>query len=274
MKLDWNSRLIWKAGIAAHHDVAVLPNRTILTLVKEQPVLYNSYKVMFDSLAFLSPSGDILERWSVFANLAQIKRYHPPHFLDHPLTVTAKPWEQKARFDYYHMNTINILPETPLSHDPRFRAGNLLVCFRNVSLIAILDKASKQVVWAWGPGELDYPHMPTMLGNGNILIFDNGTKRKYSRIIELDPVENKVVWEYKASPPKNFFTAVEGSAQRLPNGNTLICHSGKGHAFEVDSKGEIVWEFWNPEIRADRRRRIYRLIRYDAAKVTSPSGSL
>ena len=37
-----------------------------------------------------------------------------------------------------------------------------------------------------------------------------------------------------------------GNAQRLPNGNTLVCESSYGRFFEVTQEGEIVWEYVNP----------------------------
>ena len=43
-----------------------------------------------------------------------------------------------------------------------------------------------------------------------------------------------------------FFTATCGTAERLPNGNTLITESDNGRAFEVTPDKEIVWEFYNP----------------------------
>jgi hypothetical protein len=171
-------------------------------------------------------------------------------------------------YDYYHLNTIEVLPDTLLGKkDKRFQKGNYLICLRNADLILILDKESKQVVWSWGPGILDWPHMPTMLRNGNILIFDNGTHRKYSRIVEINPLDKHIVWEYKANPPNKFFTEYKGSIQRLPNGNTLICESEKGHVFEVDSHGHIVWEFLNPEIKNGNRKQIYRMMRLPPKKV-------
>ncbi len=34
--------------------------------------------------------------------------------------------------------------------------------------------------------------------------------------------------------------------QRLGNGNTLICEALTGRVFEVDTEGEIVWDYINP----------------------------
>jgi hypothetical protein len=161
------------------------------------------------------------------------------------------------------MNTVTILPDNPLAaKDRAFAPGNLLICFRNVNQVAILEKDSKEALWAWGEGHLEWPHHPTMLANGNILIFDNGVARKYSRVIELDPVIGTIVWEYLADPPEAFYTYGKGSAQRLPNENTLICEGDRGRAFEITSDGETVWEWFNPRTKKGRRVQIYRMMRY------------
>ena len=105
--------------------------------------------------------------------------------------------------------------------------------------------------------------MPTMLPNGHILIYDNGNQLKRTRILELDPLTQKIVWEYVADPPTSFYSPTRGSSQRLPNGNTFIAESDSGRLFEVTPTGEIVWEFMNPDIQANGRRMpLYRAIRY------------
>ena len=90
---------------------------------------------------------------------------------------------------------------------------------------------------------------------------------KSSRVLELDPVRREIVWSFEGDPPESFFSKRRGSNQRLPNGNTLICESEKGRVFEVDTQGELVWEFWNPEVREDRRKRIYRFMRKSEEEV-------
>jgi len=165
-------------------------------------------------------------------------------------------------YDYYHLNTIEVLPKTALGmRDARFQQGNYLICLRNANLILILDKDTKKAVWHWGPRMLDWPHMPTLLENGNILVYDNGEHRSYSRIVELNPMSGSIEWEYRASPPEMFYSQIKGSNQRLPNGNTLICESQEGRAFEVTRDKEIVWEFYNPEIKRGKRKSIYRMMR-------------
>jgi len=90
-----------------------------------------------------------------------------------------------------------------------------------------------------------------MLDNGNILLFDNGAHREgfapnYSRAVEVNPSTNKIVWEYKSDPPSDFYSAIMGGCQRLPNGNTLICEALMGRVFEVTYEGEMVWEYILP----------------------------
>ena len=43
-----------------------------------------------------------------------------------------------------------------------------------------------------------------------------------------------------------FYSTYISGAQRLPNGNTLICEGVPGRIFEVTPQAEIVWEYINP----------------------------
>ena len=82
-----------------------------------------------------------------------------------------------------------------------------------------------------------------------MLLFDNGQHRRgssYSRVIEIDPATNEVHWEYDGSPRVSFYSNYISGAERLPNGNTLICEGASGRFFEVTARGEIVWEYINP----------------------------
>jgi len=193
-----------------------------------------------------------------------------PQFLEKIKLQVANFMGIKKVYDYYRLNSLEILPDNPLAKtDSRFQAGNWLICFRQTNNIMILDKDSKEVVWSWGPGILDAPHMPTMLENGNILIFDNGETRGFSRIIELNPLTKEIVWKYQADPLDNFFSATRGSNQRLANNNTLISEADSGRVFEVTSDGEIVWEFFNFVKEGNKRKTIYRMMRFPEEEINS-----
>ncbi len=104
-------------------------------------------------------------------------------------------------------------------------------------------------------------------GTGNILVFNNGDERPdgtYSTIEEIQtpisangaytvPASNTAsfaptgtVWTYKANPAMSFNAGKISGAQRLPNGNTLICEGTKGNFFEVTPAGTTVWQYRNP----------------------------
>ncbi|QDU86430.1 Arylsulfotransferase (ASST) [Planctomycetes bacterium Pla163] len=49
------------------------------------------------------------------------------------------------------------------------------------------------------------------------------------------------VWSY--ADPDHFYSAFISGAERLPNGNTLICSGAGGRVFEVTPAGETVWNY-------------------------------
>ncbi len=100
-------------------------------------------------------------------------------------------------------------------------------------------------------------------GAGHITIFNNGLNRNYSSVDEfIPPVDSagnytftaprfgptSATWTYTASPPSAMYAADICGAQRLPNGNTLVCYGTKGNLIEVTSTGQTVWFYTNPVI--------------------------
>jgi len=109
-------------------------------------------------------------------------------------------------------------------------------------------------------------------GAGNILIFDNGgwagygtpnpssptgrqnALRDYSRVLEIDPTNLNIVWQYTPKEAglihpldsNRFYSPFISSAQRLPNGNTLITEGSDGRIIEVTAEHETVWEYISP----------------------------
>ena len=109
-------------------------------------------------------------------------------------------------------------------------------------------------------------------GEGDILVFDNGGasgygvptvnsetginhyQRNYSRVLQFNPVTLDITWQYTPeeagfntfTDPTKFFSSYVSSAQRLPNGNTLITEGSDGRVLEVTAEHEIVWEYINP----------------------------
>ena len=101
-------------------------------------------------------------------------------------------------------------------------------------------------------------------GGGNLLIFNNGGRdgREYSTVDEIITPFNKEAvyeieegeafgpekmhWSYGEKESERFSSSFISGAQRLTNGNTLICSGADGRLFEVTAQKEIVWEYINP----------------------------
>jgi thiol-disulfide isomerase/thioredoxin len=133
------------------------------------------------------------------------------------------------------------------------------------------DERTKHIGYLIG---MHHAHMiPRGLpGEGNILVFDNGgwagygfpnpsskfgqknAWRDYSRILEINPITLEIEWSF--TPPDinaglpfdayKFYSPYVSSAQRLPNGNTLIDEGSDGRMIEVTENKEIVWEWISP----------------------------
>ena len=109
-------------------------------------------------------------------------------------------------------------------------------------------------------------------GAGNILVFDNGGSggygaanpgapngvnnviRDYSRVVEFNPLTLEISLAISPAEKAGFnplrylklYSRFISSAQRLPNGNTLITEGGCGRLLEVTPEHEIVWEYISP----------------------------
>lgn len=276
IRLDWSSGLVWTARMRFHHDVALAENQDIYSLIREGDFISygnSTLPILNDCVVVFSPEGEIKRKISIF----QVMKEEVPsqkwteidNWIKDPKTQQELVLRKKKQdFLFTNMDPTNILHTNTVEIVGKnikgvCRKGDLLICCLKLDLIGIIDRESEKLIWKWGAGILDKPHHPTLLENGNILIFDNGANREYSRVVELDPLKKEIVWYYQSEPPEAFFSVSRGSSQRLPNGNTLITESDRGRVFEVTHSGEVVWEFYNPEIKkADKKRAaIYRMMR-------------
>lgn len=239
LELDWDNKLIWKyEDPYLHHTFCRMRNGNTMVIkwirVPERaaakvkggvPATERDGVMWGDALQEITPSGEVIWEW--------IAHEHLDPELDSICPVCP-------RSEWTHTNACVVLED-----------GNILTSFMKTHTIAIIDKKTGDIKWRWGFGELAHQHSPTMLDNGNILVFDNGLHARgfpsgFSRVVEINPITNKMVWAYEGGgAATQFYSSTMGNCQRLPNGNTLICQGTTGRVFEVTSRQELTWEFVN-----------------------------
>lgn len=222
-----------------HHDQRKMPHGGALYMSLEEVPADLASRV---EGGHRPPDG----KTSMFADVlvetdAQGKRIWEWHAIDHLDPVADCIELSEPRWEWTHGNTI-----VPLGDD------RVLVSFRAIHTLAIIDKASGRFLWKYRDDRMGGQHDPHMLSNGNILVYDNGTQRRHmgvfphSRVFEINPTTNAIEWEYRDPFPFAFYSPQVSGAERLPGGNTLICEGLRGRIFQVTPEGEVVWEYVSP----------------------------
>lgn len=281
-EIDWNGNVVWEyvapENHCQHHCFKRLPNGNTLVLMWEYKTAEEAYEkgrakgtlpakanpktydgmnydgVWPDMIVEVDPQGKEVWEWHVWDHVGTgVDQINLNYILP------TKDYYNDS--DWTHFNSIDYIPET----------NQLVLCSRNFGEIFLVNKDNGKIEYRFGnpsthgkgmaptwinenDQQLFGPHNATWIGNNRIMIFDNGwqnPERNRSRIAVLDIKQNKIVWEYTAANLNSFFSAYQGAAQKLPNGNILVTSSNTGHGFEVTmtDKPEIVWEFVNPWVK-------------------------
>ena len=229
-----------------------------------------------DRLIEIAWDGKILWSWNVSDHIEELG-FGPAARAAIHAEAGANP--ARGAFDWFHMNSATYVGPNHWfdAGDQRFAPDNVIVSSRQASLLAIVARDGK-IVWRMGPdfGETEalrkirqiigqhHAHLipPGLPGAGNLLVFDNGGASGYgaptpvapdgagifaranSRVLEINPVTLALVWSYVS--PAQFYSTNISSAQRLPNGNTLVTEGAPGRIFEVTQDGTLVWEYMSP----------------------------
>ena len=271
LEADWDGNILWEHRDAYHHhDARRTPSGGCLYMTAERMDDAAAAQVQggqpgsaaggmwCDTLVEVDAAGRRIWEWRAADHLDPAR---------HIITFND------LRDEWSHGNTIvplpadspTVIPAPAGIHRPTdsptvipAQAGiqpstidRVMFSFRNISTVGIIDRATDAIVWQLGDDILAQQHDPSLLDNGNILIYDNGSHRRNdplpaSRVIEVNPATNEIVWQYRDNPPFNFFSAYISGARRLPNGNTLITEGHFGRIFQVTPDGSVVWEYINP----------------------------
>jgi len=273
---DWQRESL-PAGYYSPESAPVVEGTSTLILTHTNRMQPKVADVMLedDRLVEVSWKGELLWEWVASDHIDELG-FAP----DARKAIKAAQSFNKARgsFDWLHINSAHYVgPNRWFDQgDMRFAPNNVIISSREASLLAIVGRDGK-IVWRLGPdfseskelrsirqiiGQHHAHIIPKGLpGAGNLLVFDNGGSSGYgfaspiapdgvgafarstSRVVEINPVTLELVWSY--TNPRFFSTNIS-SAQRLPNGNTLITAGAGGRMFEVTTQGAIVWEYMYP----------------------------
>lgn len=261
-EIDPVGNVVWYYPVWVDHDFYLLENDHLLIHYiedKDAPAI-GPGPIRCPGLVEVNRDKEVVWEWRGEEHLEELTE----------LVGIQFPLEKEGQklFDWAHNNTCQVIGDNDAAaKDSRFGPGNILISYCNLNTIAVIDKETGQIVWAWGPGVLDGQHNPRMMPNGLIMIFDNGTERGYSRVIELDPLSGEIAWEYADNDTQDprFHSPYISSAQPLFNGNVFVCQGGysrdgivdfayrafhtvlgrnpiSSRLFEVDREGRIVWD--------------------------------
>jgi outer membrane protein assembly factor BamB len=263
LEMTWQGEVLWEVRHPDHHHDGIrLRNGNVMLLCLTALSREFAHRVQggmagsehdglmhADYLVEMTTNGEIVWEWRSWEHLDPVE--------DRIVAI------QDHRSEWTHANTVVELED-----------GNIIVSFRNISTVIIIERTTGEIVWKLGAPPLAQQHAPLPLENGNLLIFDNGTHRldhpvPFSRVIEIDRATKEIVWTYQEGYVSEFFSPFISNAQRLPNGNTLICEGSFGRIFEVTHEGEVVWEYINPHAHepvsipgTQERNTVFRALRY------------
>ena len=149
------------------------------------------------------------------------------HALGHvPINSSYSNYVTAVPYDYFHMNSIQQLPD-----------GNILISSRNTWAVYLIDKKTGKIIWKLGGKRssfkmgphtnFEWQHDATLHKGGLVTLFDDGATPKeesQSRALELhiDTTTHSatLIHAFTHSPPA--LATAQGSVQLLPNRDVFV----------------------------------------------------
>ncbi|WP_437288960.1 aryl-sulfate sulfotransferase [Sorangium sp. So ce406] len=262
VQVDWEGNVVWRFDRLEHiHD----PGEATRWFMRQ----HHDFQRQGNPVGYHAPGQEpLVDRGSTFLlvheNVRNIAISEHPLLDDKIIEVDWKGnivWQWRA---HEHVEELGFddAARAALRRDPNLRAPG-----------AGALGATPERRLGWIIGQHHAHIIPRGLpGEGNLLVFDNGgwagygapnpgaprglktALRDHSRVLEIDPITLEIRWQYTPREAgfvmpldaSRFYSPFISSAQRLPNGNTLITEGSDGRIFEVTPEHEIVWEYISP----------------------------
>jgi hypothetical protein len=255
-RLDACGDVVWKMEENTHHSISRADDGTfwVSAVYPERRTGSNRYpdgfpglkgkKVWVDRMLHVSEDGEILKDINVLDVLYEsgLERYIPKTLGGvHP---SAKSINQ----DVTHLNDVEPLDSSMVGEYPLFDAGDLVVSLRSLSLVFVFDPETLEVKWHSSEPFI-YQHDPDFISDGWIGVFDNnydfrgGETHGGSRIVAVQPYTDSTKVLFSGKQLDRFYTAIQGKWQHLENGNMLLSETGAARVVEVNSEGNLIWEW-------------------------------
>lgn len=211
-----------------HHDAVLLPSGNLVSLTTRlagQVILHgHPIHPVEDVVVEFEPTGRVVRQWPlsdlVHFDLAKVAN---PQVGDYDSVYP----DSAPTVDALHANSLAYSPETDTVAISLTNLGQILVIDRQTGARQMLLGHGGDTALADGSSWFVKAHGISWLTNGNILLYDNGGGVRPSAQTEYtfetdesgQPVA-RVVWTNQS----DFLSPYLGNAQRLDNGNTLVCH--------------------------------------------------
>lgn len=188
LEADWNGKVLWEVRNPDHHHHGIL--------LRNGNVLLHCLGRVPDDIARRVKGGMVENEMASGQYAARAPGEAGKMYSDYLAEMTLKgetvwqwrTWEhldpeadgivevQGPRSVWAQGNSIQELPN-----------GDILASYRPTSTVLRISRKTGEVLWKLGPPTVAGQHAPTLLPNGNILIFDNGVHRlddsiPYSRL--------------------------------------------------------------------------------------------
>ena len=145
--------------------------------------------------------------------------------------------------DIHHPNDVEPLSTGMAAAFPMFEPGDLLISLRNINYVGVLDPDTLELKWGRN-GPWERQHDPDFTEDGQIIVYNNNSLRGRSDILSIDPATDEVTRVF-TSEGSDFYSGTQGKHQKLPNGNYLITVPAEGRVIELNSNGDLVFEYTN-----------------------------
>lgn len=256
-KMDRCGKVLWTVDRMTHHSITqtdegfwipinedprVTPDRLFPFGVRRDQIISDIAKMgghagYEQKLMLIDGNGKIKRELSVLEALFNAE-------LEPELFDTYKI----RSFDPTHVNDIVEVTEPLAERLTGVEPGNLLISIRQLHMLAILDHHTGALKWSV-KGNWVRQHDPDITPEGKIIIFNNRPRFAKigappgSNIIEIEPESGKSRVLFPQEGQTSFYTDIVGMHEALPNENRLIVESRFGRVFEIDSLGEVIWEY-------------------------------